>query len=48
MKKWYTILKQVFFKSHSPDFYYLEELRNFEEQENLRRTQYLSAFSKAA
>ncbi|MES2800924.1 MAG: hypothetical protein V4654_00400 [Bdellovibrionota bacterium] len=48
MKKWYTILKQAFFKSNTQDFYYLEELRNFEEKENLRRSQYLSSFSKAA
>lgn len=48
MKKWFTMLKQAFFKSNTTDFYYLEELRNFEEQENERRTQYLSSFSKAA
>ena len=48
MKKWFTILKQAFLKSDSKDFYYLEELRKFEEQENLRRTRYLSSFSKAA
>lgn len=48
MKKWFTILRQAFLKSNSTDFYYLEELRRFEEQENLRRTQYLSSFSKAA
>jgi hypothetical protein len=48
MKKWLTILKQAFFKTNTGDFYYLDEMKNFEEQENLRRTKYLNAFSKAA
>lgn len=48
MKNWLTFLKQAFFKTKTSDFYYLEELKNFEEQENLRRSTYLSAFSKAA
>lgn len=48
MKKWFTQFKQAFFKTNSKDFYYLEELKRFEEQENLRRTRYLSSFSKAA
>jgi len=48
MKKWFARFKQAFLKSDNNDFYYLEELRRFEEQENLRRTRYLSSFSKAA
>lgn len=48
MKKWFTRLKQAFLRSDNKEFYYAEELRKFEEQENLRRTQYLSSFSKAA
>lgn len=48
MKNWFTKLKQAFLKNQNQDFYYLEELRKFEEQENRRRTQYLSSFSKAA
>lgn len=48
MKKWFTLLKQAFFKTNTTDFYYLDEMKSFEEQENLRRTQYLSSFSKAA
>ena len=48
MKKWLTLLKQAFFKTNTQDFYYLEELKTFEEQENLRRSEYLRAFSKAS
>ncbi len=48
MKKWFTLLKQAFFKSSAPEFYYLDEMKNFEVQEDLRRSEYLRAFSKAA
>lgn len=48
MKKWLTYLKQAFFKTSTSDFYYLDEMKSFEEQENLRRTEYLRSFSKAA
>ena len=48
MKKWLTYLKQAFFKTNTTDFYYFDEMKNFEEQENLRRTEYLRSFSKAA
>lgn len=48
MKKWFTLFKQAFFKTNAQDFYYLDEMKSFEEQENLRRTEYLRAFSKAA
>lgn len=48
MKKWFTLLKQAFFKTNTQEFYYFDEMKSFEEQENLRRTEYLRAFSKAA
>lgn len=53
MNKWFNFLKQVFLKfdyhaQSDKDFFYQEELKRFEEQENLRRTQYLSSFSKGA
>lgn len=48
MKKWLNYLKQAFFKTNTSDFYYIDEARHFEEQENARRTAYLNSFSKAA
>jgi hypothetical protein len=48
MKKLLTFLRQAFFKSNASEFYYQDELKNFEQQEDNRRTAYLSSFSKAA
>lgn len=48
MKKWFTLLKQAFFKTNTTEFYYFDEAKNFEAQEDLRRSEYLRAFSKAA